>query len=350
MSETNLSFAFVVATLNGAQTVAKTVEACAAQADTYLVSDGSRDETVNVALLSGAKRVKALWKNVGKPSAIYRIVHDMGLLEKYDLISIVDDDTIIDPDFVEVTTKAFKENTAIVCAKTRSDWNEHNKWNPIVANRAFGYWKYQAFIRKGQSALGVMNCISGSNSVYRSELLEQVLIPDTPYCVDDSYWLLETQRRQLGKIVYEDRTSAKIQEPLTVRSWYKQNLRWLWGTFQGIRGHKVGRRATWFDVAYIGMMIDWFLYVLLLPAILCATIFTMPEKLDTIILLYLAGYLAWATIGAIALKKWRLIPLFPTLIVMDFIMRVNFIHAVIKTVREPTVDECKWDSPERMSA
>jgi hypothetical protein len=48
---------------------------------------------------------------------------------------------------------------------------------------------------------------------------------DTPYVVDDTYWVLEAHRRNLGRIVYCPATSARIQEPTTVRSWYKQNLR-----------------------------------------------------------------------------------------------------------------------------
>jgi hypothetical protein len=52
-----------------------------------------------------------------------------------------------------------------------------------------------------------------------------------------------------------------------VRSWYRQNLRWMCGTFQGIRGHN-GRRATLFDLTYVGLWIDWVLPTLVTPIIL----------------------------------------------------------------------------------
>jgi len=228
------SYAFVIATLNGASTIASSVRVCSSQADTYVVSDGSTDDTVAVALAAGATQAVQLAVNVGKSAAIHQLVDQQALLDRYDLICIVDDDTVVADDFVARTTSAFTPGVSAVCAKTESDWGAAQRWNPIVASRAFAYWKYQAFIRRGQSALGVMNCISGSNSVYTSDFLRSVLRPDTPYVVDDTYWVLEAQRRKLGRVVYCPQTSAKIQEPTTVRSWYKQNLRWLWGTFQGI--------------------------------------------------------------------------------------------------------------------
>jgi poly-beta-1,6-N-acetyl-D-glucosamine synthase len=343
------SFAFVVATLNGVATIAPTVTACARQADTFVVSDGSTDGTVEVARAASATDALQLPANVGKPAAIHELVHQLGLLDRYELICIVDDDTIVDDDFVRETSAAFKPGVVVVCAKTASDWGRAQRWNPIVATRAFGYWKYQAFVRRGQSALGVMNCISGSNSVYTSAFLREVLRPDTPYVVDDTYWVLEAHRRKLGRVVYCPTATAHIQEPTTIASWYKQNLRWLWGTFQGVIGHKVGRRATRFDVAYVGLILDWLLYALITPAILgflVAANLDDPTHLGRIGLYYFAGYVAWSAAGAIALRKWRLLVLSPALLVIDWITRVNLIHAAIKAIRQPTA-ECRWESPAR---
>ncbi len=346
------SFAFVIATLNGASTIAATVAACARQADTFVVSDGSTDDTVGAALAAGATVAVQLESNVGKPAAIYELVQRLGLLDRYELICIVDDDTIVDDHFVGETSAAFKPGVAVVCAKTASDWTRAQRWNPVVGVRALGYWKYQAFVRRGQSALGVMNCISGSNSVYTSAFLRVVLRPDTPYVVDDTYWVLEAHRRKLGRVVYCPTTAAHIQEPTTIRSWYRQSFRWMWGTFQGIIGHKVGRRATRFDAAYIGLIFDWLLYTLITPAILAFLVVTNlddPAWLGHIGLLYATGYAVWALIGAIALRKWRLFALWPALLVIDWISRVNLIHAAIKAVREPT-SECRWESPARYAA
>jgi len=342
-------FAFVVATLDGAATIAGTVRACAQQADTFVVSDGSTDDTVAIAVAAGARAAVQLPANIGKPAALYELARQEALLERYDLICIVDDDTVVAPDFVARTSAAFVPGVAVVCAKTASDWGHAQRWNPVVAARAFAYWKYQTFIRRGQSALGVMNCISGSNSVYTAEFLGQVLRPDTPYVVDDTYWVLEAQRRKLGRIVYCPETSATIQEPTTIRAWYRQNLRWMWGTFQGILGHKVGRRLTRFDLAYGGLILDWLLFAFVTPivlAVLIAVNLGDPARLRTVAILYAAGYAAWCAVGAVALRKWRLAVLWPAFLVVDWIGRVNLIHALVKALRQPTAI-CRWESPPR---
>jgi poly-beta-1,6-N-acetyl-D-glucosamine synthase len=131
-----------------------------------------------------------------------------------------------------------------------------------------------------------------------------------------------------------------------MRAWYKQNLRWLWGTFQGVIGHKVGRKATKFDAAYLGMMLDWLLYTFVTPVFLVYVVVTNADQLGHVALMYGIGYTAWALIGAIALRRWRLVVLWPALALLDWVARVNFIHAAIKAIRQPT-SECRWESPAR---
>jgi cellulose synthase/poly-beta-1,6-N-acetylglucosamine synthase-like glycosyltransferase len=310
------------------------------------VSDGSTDDTAAVARAAGAT-VLEFPDNVGKPAAIHHALRELRLVERYETVTVIDDDTTLEPGFVRACLGQMRHGVGIVVGRTVSDFGRHVRWNPWVAARAFSYWKYQLFVRRGQSALNVMNCISGSNSMYRSHLLAEVAVEHTPYIVDDTYWTLEVHRRKLGRIVYAPRAVARVQDPTTMRQWYTQNLRWLWGTMQGIKGHKVGRRATRFDVAYLGLILDWILYVVGWPAMLVAAVFTSGMDPLRMVLWYLAGYFAWAIIGAIATRKWTLIPLFPALLVVDWLQRANFVHAFVKTIRQPTVTSCRWESPTR---
>jgi hypothetical protein len=97
------------------------------------------------------------------------------------------------------------------------------------------------------------------------------------------------------------------------------------------------------------MMVDWLLFTLVSPAILAflvATNYDDPARLGRIGLLYAAGYAVWSAVGAIALRKWRLFVLWPSLLVLDWISRVNLLHAAIKAFRQPTA-ECRWESPAR---
>jgi biofilm PGA synthesis N-glycosyltransferase PgaC len=119
----------------------------------------------------------------------------------------------------------------------------------------------------------------------------------------------------------------------------------MWGTFQGIIGHKVGRRATRFDLAYLGLLLDWLLFTLVTPIILAVVIVVNLDNPDNLAHTGLL-YAAWAAIGAIAIRKWRLLVLFPALLIIDWIARVNLVHAAIKAIRQPTA-ACRWESPQR---
>jgi poly-beta-1,6-N-acetyl-D-glucosamine synthase len=39
----------------------------------------------------------------------------------------------------------------------------------------------------------------------------------------------------------------------------------------------------------------------------------------------------------------------PAIIAIDLLYRVIFVHALIKAMREPTVDRCVWSSPARLA-
>ena len=47
-------------------------------------------------------------------------------------------------------------------------------------------------------------------------------------------------------------------------------------------------------------------------------------------MLYVAGYAVWSVVGAIALRKWRLLVLAPALLVLDWVARINLVHAAVK--------------------
>lgn len=336
----------LIATKDGESTIADTIRSVAGQADVYVVSDGSTDATARVALDAGA-RVFALAKNVGKPAAIYRAIKALQLTKAYDLLAILDDDTIVAPNFIEEARKSMKPGVAIVVGRTITRWGDDRPWNVWLGCRAYAYWRYQLTIRRAQSAFNVLNCISGSNSVYRSELLDQVLVERTPYIVDDTYWTLETHRRKLGRIVYAPRAHAFVQDPTTFGAWYKQNLRWMWGTFQGIWGHRCGRTASRFDFAYLLLMLDWFFYVLGGPLVLGLVLAGIWWNPLWLLIGTWLGYFVWTIPAAIAIKKWRLVFMTPAFIAIDWLYRLVFLHAFLKTIRRPSVQSCRWESPPR---
>jgi poly-beta-1,6-N-acetyl-D-glucosamine synthase len=346
--------AVLIACFRGAGTIGETVRAALQTGcDVYVVDDGSKrkdpaDQTALKARAAGA-RVLELPANGGKPKALYKAFYELDLNTRYDAVAILDDDVVIEPDFIERSLEKMQDpSVGIAVGKNITWWPHEHRWNVWLAKRAFSYWNFQLTIRHPQSLFGVMNCISGSNSVYRSRLLEQVLVESTPYIVDDTYWVLEAQRRNLGKVVYAPRARAHLQDPTNFHDWYRQNLRWLWGTFQGIIGHRVGRSATRFDAAYVLLILHWTLYILSAPLTVAAMIAAAIQA-PIFVLVFFAGYSFWIVIASIGLRKPRLVLFVIPIIVTDFIYRFLFVHALVKALRQPTVEHCVWESPTRIA-
>lgn len=351
--------AILIACYRGAGTIGDTVTAALKTGcDVFVVDDGSKqrktndsdevvnDQTAETARAAGAT-VLELTQNGGKPKALFEAFYQLDLKYRYKAVAILDDDVTIEPDFITQSMQLMTEEVAIVVGKNITWWPKEFRWNVWLAKRAFSYWNYQLVIRHLQSLLGVMNCISGSNSVYRTETLEQVLVEKTPYIVDDTFWVLETHRRNLGRIVYAPKARAHLQDPTTFKDWYKQNLRWMWGTFQGVIGHKIGSKATRFDVAYLILIAQWVIYVLSAPIAIGVMVVSAIHA-PWILLVFMAGYGIWVTAAAVQLRKPHLVLFIPAIIVTDFIYRFVFVHAFFKALKTPTVENCVWESPARI--
>ena len=353
--------AALIACKNGEATIARTVRSVVDQADVYVVSDGSEDKTVEEALRAGA-RVLMRSASVGKPDALRAGNLTFLLAKTYDYILILDDDTIVEPGYVDRLVARMDADRGIAAASGRIDstWEYVHRWNPYVAMRAFMYWSYQTTMKRGQSALRVVNVLCGANSVFRADILEQLIREDAPYAVDDMYWAAEIARRRLGRIEYVPDARSWTIDPHRFRDWYRQTVRWSWGQFQSIRGHRLGvplrrdRRArlgwklSWFDTAYALVLVDWIGYALE-PLAIVPVAFLLRGWVDPLLFLvfFVAANSAWIALGAIALRNLRLVLLSPVLLLLDLVYRATMLHAAVKTVIKPTVESCRWDSPPR---
>ena len=139
----------LLASRNGSAQIGPVVERAGRQAPVFVVSDASDDDTVAVARAAGAE-VLDLTVNVGKPAALHAAIEHFRLVERFETIAVIDDDTTIDEHFVATTLEHMRAGVAIVVGRTLSDWRHGVRWNPWVASRAFAYWRYQLLIRRGQ--------------------------------------------------------------------------------------------------------------------------------------------------------------------------------------------------------
>ena len=353
--------AVLIACKNGEATIANTVRSAASQADVYVISDGSADRTAEVAADAGAQ-VLARSTSGGKPDALRAGNAKFALSQRYDYIAVMDDDTTVAPDYLNLIVGAMDADAGIAVGSGRieSVWNHAQRWNPMIAMRAFMYWSYQVTIKRGQNALRVVNVICGANSVFRADVFAALIEDDAPYAIDDMYWLAEIIRRRLGRVAYVHQALSWTIDPHTFVDWYRQTVRWSWGQFQSVRGHRLGvpvqrdktrrlgLRFSWFDTAYLALLADWLPYMLeplaIVPIALLLRGWVNPLW---IAVFYLGSSFAWISVGAIALRKPRLILLTPAILALDLVYRVTMLHAMVKAIRQPRVESCKWDSPTR---
>jgi cellulose synthase/poly-beta-1,6-N-acetylglucosamine synthase-like glycosyltransferase len=315
------------------------------------VSDGSTDDTDAEARRGGATDVLTI-ENVGKPAALRTGFDHWQLADRYDRIVVLDDDTRLAPDFVEQATVPFADET--VCAvsgETLNDFAHEQRWTWLPNMRAIAYWRYGWGVKVGQSALRAITVLPGSNTMFRTDTFGTLLARPVQYIVDDTQWLLDIQTERMGRVVHQRAAKAYVQDPALIRDYYRQFLRWMWGTFQGVRGHKIGRRLTWFSISYSFLLLDWMLYVLAWPVFLAVVGWAAYRNgsLLEFTALYFGGYLAWSIVAAIALRRWRLVLMFPGLAAFDWLNRIVFAHAFGRAMRRPTVTTCVWDSPARLA-
>jgi biofilm PGA synthesis N-glycosyltransferase PgaC len=357
------SVAVLIACKNGEATIANAVGSAVDQADVFVVSDGSTDRTVEEARAAGA-RVLPLRKSRGKPGALRAGNEAFALSRRYEYVAVLDDDTTLAPDYMDRLTQKLDadESIAVASGRIQSIWDHARRWNPLIAMRAFTYWSYQATIKRGQNALRVVNVICGANSVFRARVFEQLISTDAPYAIDDMYWLAEVVRQRLGRIEYVHGARSWTIDPHRFGDWYRQTLRWSWGQFQSVRGHRLGlplqpgtRRFTlrfsWFDTAYLLLLVDWLAYAAE-PFLIVPIAYFFRGWIDPFWfpVLYLAFSGGWILLAAAALRKWRLVVLAPVILALDVVYRVTMLHAVVKTIVRPRIETCRWDSPARFEA
>jgi poly-beta-1,6-N-acetyl-D-glucosamine synthase len=353
--------AVLIACKNGEATIGNAICSARDQADVFVVSDGSTDRTSQEAIASGA-RVLQRETSGGKPAALRAGNLAFSLAETYDYIAVLDDDTTLAADYVAKATRKMDLDATIAASSGRIDslWDHKRRWNALIAMRAFMYWSYQITIKRGQNALRVVNVICGANTVFRADVFKRLINEDAPYAIDDMYWLAEIMRLRMGRVSYVHDARSWTIDPHRLPDWYRQTVRWSWGQFQSIRGHRLGSpirrspgsrlgiRFSWFDVAYLALLLDWLPYMLE-PLLLPPLAIFLSTWINPLWFLayYLGASFAWIVVASIALRKPRLIVLAPAIVLLDLFYRVAMLHALVKTILVPKLETCMWDSPVR---
>jgi hyaluronan synthase/N-acetylglucosaminyltransferase len=174
-------------------------------------------------------RIKAikLKRNKGK-----RIAQYWGLsVATGDIIATIDSDTLVDEDAIIELLKPF--NDPRVGATTGNIRALNRKQNLLTKMIDARYLSAFTFERRALSAFGIVTCCSGVLSAYRRSVLEEIksryvsqrFLGKASTYGDDRH--LTNLILKLGyKILYVHSALAYTEVPSTLRSYFKQQLRW----------------------------------------------------------------------------------------------------------------------------
>ncbi len=216
--------------------------------DIFVVSDGSLDSTVLIAL------AHLPWYNVfaqpqgGKAMAISAGIKHFNIVERYRWVHIADADGVFSPTYFN-ELKARLDDSYV--AATGHVQSLQGGW--ISQYRTYEYTLGLEIIRRIQNFLGVITVIPGATCVFRTDIIDQLDFTQTSL-TEDMDLTLQIHRGKLGKIAYIPEAKAFTQDPKDLGDYYKQITRWYRGTWQVMTRHKIGLRPHKVDV-YMDYMI-----------------------------------------------------------------------------------------------
>lgn len=268
----------------------------------YVVSDGSKDDTVRLAKRS-AVNVFGLRKNVGKANALEKLIKSRKLTEKYRYVLFSDADSRLDKNFMKPIRSVFKRKPACIVSTVTS-----HRRGFISAFRTYEYGFSHLIYKNAQNALRTIMVAPGCASFYRHDILPKLDFSHKTL-TEDFDLTLQVHHKKLGEVIYVPQARVVTQDPMYFKDYWHQVVRWNTGFWQNIFLHKLylPTRKINFEI-YLLLLdsvvgIGTIIYLVYHPNFLSQFIismFIMMIILSTVILLIQRQF--WAIIYA---------PLFP---------------------------------------
>jgi len=234
----------------------------------YVVSDGSTDETANIARQLGCIVLESN-PGLGKAKALQKIITYFRLLDRYRYLLIADADTIFDKNYLRQALPLFnpKKRVAVVAAYTRTCWQSPSRFSwPLflVAYRLRLYSFIQPLIMYGQTwhRTNVNPVIPGFACLYRTNILRHLNFSVPGIIIEDFTMAFQLHKKKLGTIAHHPSVIATTQDPNNLADYRAQILRWNLGFFQTIKYWGVWPSFFWLSLG--ASLIETFIFSLLL--------------------------------------------------------------------------------------
>lgn len=231
--------AFLIPAHNEQDVIENTLQALlkiASPDDIYVVNDGSKDDTQNMAE-KYIKNILNLYPNQGKASAINTAIDYFGLSKKYSYLMPVDADTIIPSEFIKnalpVLVQDEKKEYVCVIGKVTG---RPTSW--VTTYRLWEYEIAQTVHKYAQSIEDAIVVCPGCATIFRAEIFQDHKIPSGTLTEDMDFTFL-IHRENWGKIAYTSKAVVITQDPQSMYDFIKQIDRWYTGFWQCLLKHNI---------------------------------------------------------------------------------------------------------------
>lgn len=276
--------------------------------DIYVVDDASTDATRRLAVeLLGKKNVLRV-KRSGKALAVQKAVKKFDLAKRYEWLHVADADSVFSPDYFHVYREKLEKGDYVVAV----GFVQSMRGNWISTYRALTYTYSQHVTRRLQAKFGMISVFPGPITSFKTDILPQLDFNGNSL-TEDFDITLQVHRKKLGDIAFIPSAVNYTQDPQTLKDFWRQNLRWQRGFFQGVKKYRVGLGGQRIDVSLGIQMFQTLYFLLLLFAILPYLIVTSGSWL-TIPVMIAADIIMTSVValGSSALaKRWNLLGALP---------------------------------------
>jgi cellulose synthase/poly-beta-1,6-N-acetylglucosamine synthase-like glycosyltransferase len=332
----------------GIEAAVRSIAASSHPVEVIVVDDGSTDGTADIVEALGLPGVRVIRKeNGGKPSAL-----NAGILAaSYDLVVMVDGDTVFEPDTVRSLLQPFADpRVGAISGNTK------------VANRGgiLGAWQHIEYVvgfnldRRLFDVAECMPTVPGAIGAFRLAALRNVGGVSDDTLAEDTD-LTMALCRDGWRVVYQEDARAWTEAPATLGALWKQRYRWCYGTLQAMWKHrgaviqngaagKLGRRGLGY-LLVLQVLLPLFAPIVDVFAVY-GLVFLDPLRIAVLWLAFLAVQMLMAAY-AFRLDKEPLGPLW-TLPLQQFVYRQLMYLVVIQAVvTAVTGVHLRWHRMER---
>ena len=229
-------------------TIESALAAGMAASDIFVVSDGSHDGTVDIAMqYLPAENVLAQVQG-GKAMAIINGIKHFEIENRFVWVHIADADGVFSPSYFD-ELKARLDPSAVAA----TGYVQSLKGGWISKYRTYEYTVGLEIMRRVQNWLGTIPVIPGATCIFRTDIIKYLDFTQHSL-TEDMDLTLQIHRQKLGRIAYIPQAKAYTQDPKDFADYWKQIMRWYRGAFQVMRRHKVGTRVEKID-AYMSYVV-----------------------------------------------------------------------------------------------